>query len=622
VLVRPASLTRRLASARPAALRARAAAAVRAAAPADPRAAASAFAISFAFALAVMLLFPATAQAVGITSAITNAIHNVLDWVFGQIMGTIFGGVAGKVTRVLVSWLVAIPNFDPGAQQQYVTGPPKSSLDAARQTTSMLALGGLGAVMTLSVIRYWLSGLSMRGSGGIEAFEGFARTLFAVGMILAWPTAFRLFVALTNSATHALINAPATKEALAGLWGWSSVLLASSVFVLGSGGVALIILIIVFIAFAMLLLALVMMKIMLTAGTALIYVLMPIALVLWPLPETSWVARVTARAFLVCLLIPVTWTVIFMTFAALGQDFFTLRGGGDLLSRTIITPLVSIAMLSLSITIPKALGKAALFGAINATGGHAGGGGGGFISRMGSSVGARRLDAGIAQHIPQQLGGRMQPAATMSTATQTALAAAGAGVTAGAGAAAGGGGGAMAALQGMLQGGGGANGATGGASGAGGGANGATGGANGAGVSPGQGAPPTAPRHTGDIPVHHDPQALRQQRDEAASWRASGGPNEVTTWGALTELSPDNQQRVADEVNNLGNRDFETAMLSRATNPAFSETEQGAWQTLGTAGRREVAAVVENYTGYGSDDGGEPSAPAPQAPGSTPPGSS
>jgi hypothetical protein len=620
----------------------------------DRRRAARLFLAVFGVTVLLCLLLPSSAQA-GITDAIEDAIQSVLGKVFEKIMSGLFGRIQGEITQALVSWIVAIPNFDPSAQQQYVAGPAKSNIDAARQATSMLALGGLSAVMTLSVIRYWISGLSMRGAGGIEAFEGFSRTLLAVGLILLWPEGFRLFVALTNSATHTLLEWPSVKDNISGLWGWTTVLTAGAFSL--AAPVAVVITIIIFVGFALLMLALVLMKIMLTAGTALIYVLMPLALVLWPLPELAWIARLVGRAFVVCLLIPLTWSVIFITFGALGADFFTLSGQGGLLDKMIIKPLVAIAMLSLSITIPRSLGKAALLGAITSTGGQIGGGGAGFFGRMASSLAARRADAALAQHVPAQWGGRMQQAPGMSGAAQTALQAAGvrfagAGAATGLGGASGGGRGGARGGQngGAPQNGGGPGGPqTGGGqrgrgqqqpqggqqqNGNGRGPAGRPQGGNagpGQGQRAGQGRPPLA--DGAPIPYHHDPAALRQLKDEARAWRSNdGGPSEAATWGALGELRPEDQARVADEAQRLSGNDFQDAMLTRASNPAFSDTQQGAWFTLGAAGRDQVREVVAfeqggGFSTSGGDDepwipphsdrgngGPPPSSPTPQPP--------
>ena len=49
------------------------------------------------------------------------------------------------------------------------------------------------------------------------------------------------------------------------------------------------------------------MKIVLSCATAVLFVAMPVAVILWPISELSWVARFAMRSFLVCLLIPLVW---------------------------------------------------------------------------------------------------------------------------------------------------------------------------------------------------------------------------------------------------------------------------------------------------------------------------
>jgi hypothetical protein len=81
-------------------------------------------------------------------------------------------------------------------------------------------------------------------------------------------------------------------------------------------------------------------------------------------------------------MIPLMWAVLFVTFGALGADFFSFSGQGTFLDKLVIQPLVTIAMLILAITLPRSLAKAALLGALTPglTGG-ARGGGGGFMGR-------------------------------------------------------------------------------------------------------------------------------------------------------------------------------------------------------------------------------------------------
>ena len=81
-------------------------------------------------------------------------------------------------------------------------------------------------------------------------------------------------------------------------------------------------------AAALLFLALLVSKIAVSAGTALVFVGMPLALLLWPIPELAWVARAAMRMFAVVLAIPLAWAVCFATFAAVGVDALALKGAG------------------------------------------------------------------------------------------------------------------------------------------------------------------------------------------------------------------------------------------------------------------------------------------------------
>ncbi len=153
------------------------------------------------------------------------------------------------------------------------------------------------------------------------------------------------------------------------------------------------------------------------------------------------------------------------------------------------------------------------------------------------------------------------------------------------------------------------------------------------GQGPGQGQGRAPLANGAPIPYHHDPAALRQLKDEARAWRSNdGGPSEAATWGALGELRSEDQARVADEAQRLSGGEFQDAMLTRASNPAFSETQQGAWFTLGAAGRDQVREVVsfEQGGGFTTSGGGDepwvpphsdrgnggppPSSPTPQPP--------
>lgn len=91
-------------------------------------------------------------------------------------------------------------------------------------------------------------------------------------------------------------------------------------------------------------------------------------------------------------------------------------------------------------------------------------------------------------------------------------------------------------------------------------------------------------------------------------------------WGALGELSGNQQSHVAGAASSMSQGDFQDDMLSRATNPAHSPDVKDAYYTLGAAGREQVAAVVDfDQNGAIStppSNGGSPppSSPTPQPP--------
>ena len=70
--------------------------------------------------------------------------------------------------------------------------------------TSAMAFAALGAVGTVSSIRYWVSGLS--GSGGFDALEGLGKTVGAALFIVLWPWLFRRCAELANAAERGLLG--------------------------------------------------------------------------------------------------------------------------------------------------------------------------------------------------------------------------------------------------------------------------------------------------------------------------------------------------------------------------------------------------------------------------------
>jgi hypothetical protein len=311
--------------------------------------------------------------------AATGAVKDTAVGAFGAILGALFGGIQAKVTQALLTWLVAVPNF---------TGGNVAELS---KTLTGISFGLVAVVMTFAVIRFWLSGLSSSGAGGAEAVDGFTRTIGAALFILAWPFLARQGIAITNTASSAILHSPSVSDDLTRL------IRAALVGNFALGPVAWIISVITAMAGAILLLGLVLLKIVLSSGTAILFVGMPVAVILWPISELSWVARFAMRSFFLCLLIPLVWVIVFGTFAAIGVDAVSFEGGGGILDRAIIKPLTGCALLYVAVSCPKWLMRAAMMGARAP--------GGGFMGRTASYMAARRADMALAQHLPASAGG-------------------------------------------------------------------------------------------------------------------------------------------------------------------------------------------------------------------------
>jgi hypothetical protein len=67
-------------------------------------------------------------------------------------------------------------------------------------------------------------------------------------------------------------------------------------------------------------------KIVLATLLALLFVAAPLAIALWPLPETSWLARTALQSLIGVLLWPVAWALCFALFAVIGASALTRPG--------------------------------------------------------------------------------------------------------------------------------------------------------------------------------------------------------------------------------------------------------------------------------------------------------
>ena len=318
---------------------------------------------------------------------VTGGVGNAAVEGFGALLGKLFSWSAEIINRRLLSWLVSVPDYAITPRSN-AGEEAASNLAELASTTSVMAFAALGAVGTVAGLRYWAAGLS--GSGGFQALEGLGRIVAAALLVVAWPWLFGQSADLANGAARGLLGSGTVLNDTSRLLGVAFTPSVSVNFLA----------IVIAIAAGVLFLALLMCKIIVSASTALIFAGMPLALVLWVIPELGWIAAAAMRAFVVVLVIPPGWALCFATFAAVGMDALALQGMGSV-ADALIMPLVALALLLLTVSLPRTLARLALLGGLSS---------GGFASRTASYVTARRTDAAITQGVPDSLGGRSTPA--------------------------------------------------------------------------------------------------------------------------------------------------------------------------------------------------------------------
>ena len=98
-------------------------------------------------------------------------------------------------------------------------------------------------------------------------------------------------------------------------------------------------------------------KIVIATLLALLYVAAPLAIALWPLPETSWLARTWLQSLIGVVLWPVVWALCFALFAVMGASAFTLEGS---FGTELVKPWVAVAALFVAFKAPQLLARQAM----------------------------------------------------------------------------------------------------------------------------------------------------------------------------------------------------------------------------------------------------------------------
>jgi hypothetical protein len=261
---------------------------------------------------------------------------DLIAGVFKYVFRTFFG-LEAKVTQHAVTWLLATPDYsDAGAYAQL--NQFRSDLDAA--AWALLAL-----VFTVAAVRYYASGFTSAGS--YEAIEALTRAGAAAGALALCPRAFGALTVATNYLTYGVIHARSVGGGLTAVLAGATV---ANFAPLGIGTIAAAVAVVIFVL-------LIVTKIVLATLLALLYVAAPLAIALWPLPETSWLARTVLQSLIGVLLWPVVWALCFALFAVIGASALVPTGS---FGAHLVRPWVSVAALYVSFKAPQWLARQAM----------------------------------------------------------------------------------------------------------------------------------------------------------------------------------------------------------------------------------------------------------------------
>jgi hypothetical protein len=279
--------------------------------------------------------------------AVLNPAESVLKG-FIHLLQAIFGGIEAHLITEVIAGLLAIPNFNTGHVAQL------------EHTTTAIAAGMLTAVLTLSILRYYIAGLTNSASGGFEALQGLVRVVGAVGFIVLWPGFFSECLQIPSAFNHALLGSTSVQHNVAALFD-AALALGSGAFALNIG-LGLIFVILIGLISAIVFIGLLWMKVLLSVMMMFLYVSMPLCIVLWPVPELSWLASSAMKVLGVGVIVPSVWAILFALSAAVNTDVLTFAGSHSVIDTVIVRPLDGITLMLLCITIPRFLMRAALIG--------------------------------------------------------------------------------------------------------------------------------------------------------------------------------------------------------------------------------------------------------------------
>src|SRR3984885_7813842 len=141
----------------------------------------------------------------GSLGGLTGGIANVAVDAFHAIIKSLIAPVAKFITAELIGWLIAVPIVTQGNVAQL------------EQTVEAMGGGLLGAVATISTIRYWAAGFAGGGESGFAALEGLTRTVGAALFLALWQWLFDPAGSMTNLLTGSLLGSGAVVHSVSHL---------------------------------------------------------------------------------------------------------------------------------------------------------------------------------------------------------------------------------------------------------------------------------------------------------------------------------------------------------------------------------------------------------------------
>lgn len=290
------------------------------------------------------LAAPAPADAFSLPSL--NPVDYMIDG-FKALIGFIFGDI-DTLGHHLVNLLLAVPILTDHGNF------PRLNEYRSYLQTGMWGILPLGLV--IASLRYWMSA----GQGAYDGLMGFIRTAGAVAILLAFPVAFDGVSRAVNAFTSASITTPIVGHGLSqGLVG------TLSTAPLAGGGITMLI----GIAAMCMALILLVVKVIVTSLLAVLFVLSPLAIAVWPIEELSWALKTLMAAIGALLMFPVLWAVSFGTFAVLNADALFPGDHGDILA-SVLSPLIALASLIIAFRLPFAVLNQAMGASLSSHGGR------------------------------------------------------------------------------------------------------------------------------------------------------------------------------------------------------------------------------------------------------------